>query len=292
MIKTAGEQFKRGKHIYFIASHPNRLEAALGFNRHMLIAVNEIKSSSDEARVLKFIESGVTLFIDSGVFNLTNKHVRAHGCTMDEALGLAPEQIDGFAKLFDRYVEVCRSLGEKSWGYIEIDQGGMENKIKTRAKLEALGLRPIPVYHPLNDGWDYFDYLAERYDRICFGNVVQADGDTRKKLITTAYIRRMKYPHLWIHLLGVTPSELTHGCPSSSSDSSTWLNAVRWSDSAREWACGKGVGGFDRNMAYDLTADSNSDHGSIKAVALQGMQAEMNGINWNNFLAHITKATA
>ena len=62
--------------------------------------------------------------------------------------------------------------------------------------LEQMGLRPIPVYHPFNDGWDYFDYLAERYDRICFGNVVQADRETRKRLVATAWERHRKYPHL------------------------------------------------------------------------------------------------
>ena len=61
---------------------------------------------------------------------------------------------------------------------VEVDQGGRENKIKTRARLEKMGLRPIPVYHPLNDGWDYFDYLAENYDRICMGNVVNAEASS------------------------------------------------------------------------------------------------------------------
>jgi hypothetical protein len=52
--------------------------------------------------------------------------------------------------------------------------------------LEQMGLRPIPVYHPFNDGWHYFDYLAERYDLVCFDNVVQADRETRKRLVATA----------------------------------------------------------------------------------------------------------
>ena len=226
------------------------------------------------------------------MFNLTNEHKRKVGCTMDEALGLAPDQIEGFDDLFKRYLAICGTLGEESWGYIEIDQGGRENKVKTRARLESLGLRPIPVYHPLNDGWDYFDHLATNYDRICVGNVVQADTETRRRLIATVHERRLRYPHLWIHLLGVTPCELTHSCPSNSSDSSTWLNAVRWSNSAREWAIGKGVGGFERNMAYDLNADSNAVNGSIKSVALQGMQAELNGRNWNHYLRAYERATA
>lgn len=59
------------------------------------------------------------------------------------------------------YVEIIRKFENDAWGCIEIDQGGRENKIKTRAMLEGMGLRPIPVYHPFLDGWDYFDYLTE-----------------------------------------------------------------------------------------------------------------------------------
>lgn len=283
MIKTAGKQFDPHEgQIYFVASSPDRLGSAFGVNTNMLIAVNEI---TDRALALlqEFMAADVKLFIDSGVFNLTNEHARKHDCSMNDALGLAPDQIDGFDELFKKYVRICGSIGADSWGYIEIDQGGRENKIKTRAKLEKLGLKPIPVYHPLNDGWDYFDYLASRYDRICFANVVQADVVSRRRLITTAYMRRKRYPHLWIHLLGVTPSELTYSCPASSCDSSTWLNAIRWPDSMREKAAGGTVGKFCDGIVYRLDSPREAQDGHSKACKLLGMQAQLNGRNWRLF---------
>jgi hypothetical protein len=168
------------------------------------------------------------LFIDSGVFALANGHAVEHEITMDEALSLAPTEIDGFDELYKRYCSIIETLGDLVWGYIEIDQGGRENKRKTRAKLEAQGFRPIPVYHPFNDGWEYFDELASDYDRICFGNIVQADQETRKRLLATAWERKRKYPHLWIHLLGLSPNERLNAYPIDCCDSSAWLMHVRW----------------------------------------------------------------
>lgn len=240
----------------------------------LLIAVNELEAATSVAQVKRHAEAGKHVFIDSGVFNLTNVHARRHNVCMDEALTLAPEQIDGFEDLFVRYVELVRDLGDKIWGYIEIDQGGRENKIKTRAKLEALGLRPIPVYHPFNDGWDYFDHLAENYDRICLGNVVQADIETRKRLIATAWERRRRYPNLWIHALGLTPSVLTTAFPINSCDSSTWVSANRWglhsaqSANKKCWETGKG-------LAHDRDRANGAQGGWDDSVRLGGYESEI-----------------
>lgn len=127
---------------------------------------------------------------------------RAHGLTMDQALSLAPDDIDGFDWLLDRYVRVHDRFADRMWGIIELDQGGADRKRETRAHLRSLGINPIPVYHPMLDGWEYFDELASTNDRICFGNVVQASVPMRHRLLMTAYERKRAYPHLWIHLLG------------------------------------------------------------------------------------------
>jgi hypothetical protein len=224
--RTGGTWDRDDWPMYFIAANPEQLE--LSSYDQILLAVNEIESAKQRKIVRRMMKAGSKLLIDSGVFNLAAAHADVHGVTHDVALNLAPDKIDGFTELFDHYVELIREFGDGSWGYIEIDQGGRENKQRTRTKLEKLGLRPIPVYHPFNDGWDYFDHLAENYDRICFGNVVNADADTRKRLVATAWERRRKYPHLWIHLLGLTPSELTLAFPCNSCDSSTWVSNIRW----------------------------------------------------------------
>jgi len=296
MTRTGGKQFDpTERQLYFIAINADKLLRVEGLNKHLLVAVNEITGSNSLGIVEQMQERGTKIFIDSGVFNLAMQHARKHECHMNQALAMPPDEIDGFDELYDKYVELCSSLGANSWGYIEIDQGGRDNKIKTRAKLEKLGLRPVPVYHPLNDGWDYFDYLAKRYDRICYGNVVQAEVSERMRLISTAFIRQRKYPKLWIHLLGVTPSELLHSCPSCSCDSSTWLSSMRWG-SCDATCFGKRVGdGFGPALTYRYGAaalDENPDRNAsyIKGEKLFAYDAELMGRNWSNYCRDI-KAT-
>jgi hypothetical protein len=158
VIRTGGGAFDPHEdRIYFIASNVGRLEQASSVHHHLLIAVNEIEAASELRAVEGWLKAGKKVFLDSGVFNLAMTHARQHNLSMDAALSTPPEDVDGFDRLFEKYVALVRQMQDRLWGYIEIDQGGREHKIRTRARLEALGLRPIPVYHPLNDGWDYFD---------------------------------------------------------------------------------------------------------------------------------------
>lgn len=274
LMHTGGDWNRDEWPVYFIASDVDTLGRVQQYHRYLLIAVNEIRDA-DTQHVREFVEkSGCAVFIDSGVFNLSTRHAAKHDLAMDQALALAPSEIDGFDELFAKYVRLVTELGDKVWGYIEIDQGGKANKIKTRARLEEKGLRPIPVYHPFNDGWDYFDEIAGKYDRICFGNLVQADTATRKRLIATLWERRRKYPHLWIHALGVTASELTVAYPVNSCDSSTWLSGIRWgqhdakASNKRLWSLGEGFN-------YDREAEVETPRGHRQAVRLAGYDAGM-----------------
>lgn len=226
MKKTGGAWSADEENIYFIASAASNLDNES--HDHVLIAVNELMTDGQLNIIKGFIDDGKSILLDSGIFNLTNEHKRKHGISMNQALALPPDQIDGFDVLYNRYREVIDEIGEQVWGYIELDQGGREQKILTRQKLEKNGYQPMPVYHPLNDGWDYFDYLAERYDRICFGNIVQADLATRLRLIHTAWKRSKKYPKLWIHVLGMTANQWLLALPIKSCDSSTWISSLRW----------------------------------------------------------------
>ena len=274
MKKTGGNWDPRAWPTYFAASSPNTLRNAISSCPEMLVAVNELKNDEDHEILARMLKHGTSVLIDSGVFWLSTQHAKAHSLTMDQALSLAPDSVDNFTWLFDKYVALIRAIGDAVWGYIEIDQGGRENKIKTRARLEAMGLRPIPVYHPFNDGWDYFDFLAQNYDRICFGNVVQADTETRKRLVATAWERRKKYPHLWIHVLGLTPNEKCLSYPLPSSDSSTWIAGPRWGvhdvmvANKKCWDTGRG-------FIYDREAHAKDESGRDKAVKLAGYEAHM-----------------
>lgn len=281
-VKTAGV---RGpdNHAYFVASNVSFLEYAAQCHQYLLVAVNEIKTDEELAVIEGWIEDGRYIFVDSGIYSLAMEHARRHNTTHDVALNLAPEDIDGFEQLWDRYLYVMKRIGDTCWGYIELDQGGKENKRKTRAKLEAEGLRPIPVYHPFGDGWEYFDELAERYDRICIGNVVQADRNTRRQLVATAWERHRKYPDLWIHLLGLTPNEWLNAFPINSGDSSAWLATVRWSG-YKPKAAGAAFGDLPRHFQYQLGVDPHSEIGHRKAVRMGAYGAYMLQCNWRNHL--------
>lgn len=227
MKKPEGKTFDpRDRGVYFLAGdHDRRLTCDI--HPHLLIAVNEI-ADSDYPLIEELLGRGVRLLIDSGVFALTMAHANRHGMHMDEALQLRPEDVDGFAALWKRYIDVGKRFGPRSWGYIEMDLGGVVGKRRLRAKAEDAGLRPMPVYHPLNDGWKYFDELASQYNRICCGNMVHSGEYIRKRLIWTICERKKRYPGLWIHFLGLTPNEHLHAFPFDSADSSTWLSVVRW----------------------------------------------------------------
>lgn len=218
--------------IYFFAmTDTKQRTCACDHNRgctFQLLAMNDLASANAEGQMADAINLGYNALIDSGIFWMTNAHKRVHHITMDEALKLPPEDIDGFDELRALYSRICGTYGARSWGYIEMDQGGAVHKRRIRAEIEAEGLAPIPVWHPLVDGLDYFTELAESYDRICMGNVVQANRDVRRRLLSVLFEQHRRYPELYVHILGFTPNELLASYPWDSCDSTSWLNAVRW----------------------------------------------------------------
>jgi hypothetical protein len=258
--RTGGRWDPNAGPVYFFAASANALARA-SVQPYVLLAVNEMMTDNENGTVelllQGLIRNGNHVFVDSGIFWLTNIHKREHGITMNEALALHPKDIDGFDALFDRYVEVARRYGNDVWGYIELDQGGVNRKRETRRELESMGLAPIPVYHPLNDGRDYLEELMCEYDRICFGNIVQANRAVRQRLLHVMWEARCRHPDVWIHILGLTPSEVSLAFPSNSADSSSWLTGVRWHRAERERAMLKGISGYPRNQAY-LLGDSDS----------------------------------
>ena len=256
MKATGGAWDRDDWPVCFCASVLGALEVTVKHHPYILVAVNEMLAPgtyrAGRAALERWIAGGAKVFLDSGVFWLTNEHKRAHGMTMDQALALAPNEIDGFDELFARYVELCRAYGDSLWGYVELDQGGKDRKRVTRARLQdEYGLSPIPVYHPLNDGRDYFDELVEGYDRMCFGNVVQASPGTRRRLLHMMWEVRARHPDCWIHLLGVRPTEMLLAYPAQSVDTSSYLAALRWAhDTVRTSTMLKAVSNFPPNFAY------------------------------------------
>lgn len=263
MIRTAGGTFDRNdRPIYFAAG------SASAYPRHVLVAVNDLLTPSSERHLEQLLDAGHTVLLDSGIFWLTNEHMRATGCSMDEALALPPEQIRNFDNLYARYVDLTTRYGDRLWGYIELDQGGAAAKRRTRARLHDLGLRPIPVYHPLVDGWDYFDELAEGYDRICYGNVVQAKQALRVRLLHTLWERHRAHPDLWVHVLGLTANEWCLPMPPDSCDSSSWVNPLRYPKARLASAALRVFGECGPAYRYDLADPQHPDRGRDPACAL------------------------
>lgn len=225
-----------------------------------LLAVNDLYGTKGDEFIEKMLDRGHRLLLDSGIFNLTNAHMRATGCSMNEALALPPEEIQGFDKLFDRYVELTTRWGDQLWGYIELDQGGAASKRAIRARLHDMGLDPIPVYHPVNDGWDYFDELGGQFERMCVGNVVQANAANRVKILHAIWERRRAYPKLWVHALGLTPNETCLSFPPDSCDSSSWVNGLRYSKVFLGTAALKRQGwNSDSGLRYSSDAETVRD---------------------------------
>lgn len=232
MIETAGVWEPEAEHKMFQATQADdffgpRIKT---FHRNMLLAVNEFGSDMILERVGAALDLGnIDLFIDSGIFWLTNQHMRAHNMTMDVALSIAPDDLDDFDWLWEKYLEVIERYEGKTWGYVELDQGGAANKVITRKRLQDMGLSPIPVWHPLNDGLDYGRMLFDEYDRICLGNVVQAEKPTRLRIMQAASMlkREAKTP-TWVHVLGYNGDELLHAFPFESCDASSWKEGIRW----------------------------------------------------------------
>jgi hypothetical protein len=288
-IKATGGVWSRAeRHIYFCPSAPQTLMKSE--TKNALVAINELTTKAKEEDTLRLVERGSRVLIDSGVFWLANEHAKAHGISMDKALGLPPEEIDGFDALLERYKSVMSTIGERAWGYIEFDQGGAKVKRKTRAMLESIGLRPIPVYHPLVDGWDYFDEIASQYDRICLGNLVQADSEMRKRILSTVWQRRLDYPHLWIHALGLTPNEICNAYPMDSADSSTWLRLIRWASSHKASCALKPFSELHGNWSYDYDAPHEGDATIDKAFKLGAFDGELAAMCWRALVSDYTAA--
>lgn len=299
---TTGVWFPEERGTYFLACAPDfaavlvRQAREAGdahpFPLYVLLAVNDLNpgSAHDMAVLEGVLESGARVLLDSGVFWLTNRHKRAHDMTMDAALALHPTKVDGFDWLWERYITLVERYGDKLWGVIELDQGGAPRKRETRKRLhDEYGIRPIPVYHPLNDGWDYFDELAESTDRMCFGNIVQAKVPTRVRLVATAWERKQQYPHLWIHLLGYSLSPHLFAYPIESCDSSSWLSLLRWGQAKIDTSMHRAFGQPLVGLRYINDADT-PEASHQRGIQLASCVSRMGLLNYRHHYLMLQEA--
>ena len=290
-VKATGGRWDRGvRPLYFVAGGAGGTRGKeFRWPDRVLLAVNEMPTEASEELLADHLAKGRSILLDSGVFWLTNRHKRAHGITMNEALALAPEEIDGFAELEARYVQIVKRYQDRLWGYIELDQGGAENKRRTRARLEALGLAPMPVYHPLNDGWDYFDELASGYDRMCFGNIVQASAAARVRLLHAMFERHRAYPDCWVHILGLTVNPWGLSVPPDSCDSSTWISPLRWLKARTETSMLQRVGTLPPSFTYKVGDPYERGSTWELSFGLCADAAQGTGMGWQHAAARLSE---
>lgn len=258
--KTGGSRFDpKSGNLYFIASDISysRKAIAKGLVKSILIAFPSLKEK-DLPLIEEWADTGISVMLDSGVYSLAQKMAKEKGLTQTQAFGLAPEEVTGYEKLKTDYITTIKRFEKHIWGYVEIDFGGMENKKRVRAELEAEGLRPIPVYHPFNDPYEYFDELASTYDRICIGNIVYAEPSQRVRIIHALTERKRQYEPLWIHLLGHTPNVNLYTYPMNSCDSSSWLSGSRHGSIAVTGG-GFNIGNLSREFIYKIGDGENLD---------------------------------
>ena len=212
MKRTGGTWDRTDQPCYFMAgATPKQLRGEMPPSGHYLVPMDDIKSDRDIDQLADYC-TRAKILIDSGVFFLASRHARKHGIELAEAFRLAADQMDGFDTLFDTYLRTLRRVGPLCWGYIEFDLGDAARKTQMRTDLERQGFAPIPVFHLSRDGWDYFDELASQYDRVCVGNLVDLKGRfaDKTRIVHELHLRRKRHPHVWLHLLGMSPTEHFH----------------------------------------------------------------------------------
>jgi hypothetical protein len=173
--------------------------------------------------------AGTDVLVDSGAFTLVMAYVKANGGNPQavfsaDSTTTTPE----FIHLDNLYRRFLHKFGSRLWGYIEMDVGTTQKRRETRASYIAEGLKPIPVFRPGADGWEYFEELLGSYDRVCFGGAVKMSRSARTLMLYEASKIMHRYPHCSVHVLGSKPSRELTSLGFHTSDSTTYLNLGRY----------------------------------------------------------------
>jgi hypothetical protein len=257
VIHTGGGRFRRQDG--FILFVVDRLMASVDFHnlyKYILVSLTEVSLTPTGLASVRHVtqDLGQTLMLDSGVYGFVNDYIRKHDT--DEPFGevrkKSPSTFADFEALVRKYVQFVQYFENDLWGYVEIDIGSPAEKTATRKLLEGYGLKPIPVYHPAVDDYDYFDYLAERYDRVCCGNMGQASEPIRMRILATLYERARKYPYLWVHVLGTRNHHWFNAYPLQSADATSWLEGLRFGQ-ITHYVDGYPMGALSEEYTYRQT---------------------------------------
>ena len=215
---------------YFFATTVNELKIIINEHDNFLLPVEGIDSPAELIEIIENKSGKIrpNILMDSGVFSLVSYYARLNNLSINDCFSLDISKFSGYDALFSKYLSLIDALRDYLWGYIEIDIGDAERKTKTRQELENSGYKPIPVWHALNDDFDYLEFLCQNYKCIAIGNLSQSSNDLRMKIIYAVSLVKRQYPDVWFHALGISPTKILFAYPFDSSDSSSYLAHIKY----------------------------------------------------------------
>lgn len=227
MITTGGGKADRPGKIIFNATFTYLTDDVLP--NSYLYSYYEIDSPKDFEYLDISIKRGDKILIDSGTHGIYMAMIRKGLWNLYSPDRSFDIDHPDFMEYFQNYCDFIRKYERFFWGYVELDVGNEKQKTVLRDRMEAQGVYPIPVFHPLTDSSEYLDLLCTNYDRVCFGNIAMEGELAREIILQLVSVAKEKYPHLWIHALGIAPHPLLAAFPYVDSiDSSTSSSLIRF----------------------------------------------------------------
>jgi hypothetical protein len=105
--------------------------------------------------------------------------------------------------------------------------GNAEQTRVNQARLEDLGLKPLPVFHT-GEPWSYLEWYIERYQYMALGGMVPYLRDHKLLMPWLIQAFKMAKGRTVYHGFGCTNWTIVKALPWYSIDSTSWLSAARY----------------------------------------------------------------
>ena len=230
LSRTAGNWQHIPPPVYFHSAMQNQLRRPKA-NTPLLFAPTLLSAnywgkpgSPSDLLARKWIQAGVPLLFDSGIFTVINANQKAGLNAIN-----TPEDHPALKKLMHSLDLLYGNVWwqQHAWGFVEHDLGTSKQRTRRREKLEdRWNMAMIPVFHFRFDSWQYLHWLVDRYDRVCLS--FSADFQTLdRSQIFTEVNNRFEDAEVWFHHLAGRPGlNYTLTWEPHSMDSSVWLNLL------------------------------------------------------------------
>lgn len=134
--------------------------------------------------------------------------------------------------------------------YANVDLNESEKTIANQKALEAMGLKPIPVFH--YEEWqagkhDLFDFYIKNYSYIALGGVAGKQNSNVPIMQYLDYCFLRTQDKIKVHGFGMTAMYLLKRYPFYSVDSTTWLAGARYGTLMRKFSVISGSTSYYRD---------------------------------------------